>query len=76
MKSDYMLRHSPEGDAFIGPFVEETMLQMIMDEMGWLAYEASQYLDAFFPESWEKAKSARSHYLVQRQRWYRKFLSN
>lgn len=76
MKSDYMLRHTPDGDAFIGPFVEQTMLQMIMAEMGSLAYEASQYLDAFLPESWENAKQARNYYLIQRQTWFKKILSN
>jgi uncharacterized protein YlaN (UPF0358 family) len=75
MKSDYMLRHQKDGDAFIGPFVKDHMLQAVLTEMGTLAIEASEYLDAFFPESWESVKSARSHYLLQRKRWFKKFLS-
>jgi hypothetical protein len=74
MKSDYLLRHEPDGDAFIGPFVEHKMLKIMLTEMGSLACEASTNLDIFFPDTWNEVKSARENYSQSRNDWLQNFL--
>ncbi len=74
MKSNYLLRHEPDGDAFIGPFIEHKMLKIMLTEMGSLACEASTNLDIFFPDTWNEVKLARENYSQSRNDWLQNFL--
>ena len=52
MNSSLMMRPKKGGDAFIGPFMEFTTLQAGISEMGRLAVQVGESLDAFFPAGW------------------------
>jgi hypothetical protein len=52
MNSHLMLRPEKGGDAVIGPFMEVTTLQAGISEMGRLAVQVGESLDAFFPADW------------------------
>ncbi|MGI9420771.1 MAG: hypothetical protein ACR2RA_23350, partial [Geminicoccaceae bacterium] len=59
MKSVFMMRPSPDGDAVIGPFIESSTLSAIIAELGRLAVLVGEKLDHFFPEDWKEAKPTR-----------------
>jgi len=52
MNSHLMMRPEKSGDAVIGPFMEFTTLQAGVSEMGRLAVQVGESLDAFFPPGW------------------------
>ena len=49
MKSVYMMRPQKNGDAVIGPFMEETSLEAVLSEAGRLAVQVGEVLSAQFP---------------------------
>jgi hypothetical protein len=52
MNSHLMMRPEKGGDAVSGPFMELTTLQAGMSEMGRLAVQVGESLDAFLPPAW------------------------
>jgi hypothetical protein len=52
MNSHLMMRPEKGGDAVIGPFMEFTTLQAGIFEMGRLAVQVGESLDAFVPADW------------------------
>ncbi|WP_346913156.1 hypothetical protein [uncultured Roseibium sp.] len=47
MKSAWMMRPQKEGDAVIGPFMEATALEAVVSEMGRLAVQVGEQINAF-----------------------------
>lgn len=73
MKSVLMLRPHKDGEALIGPFLEKTALEAVLSEMGKLAIQAGEHLDAFFPTDWGKAEAARAAFADGKARWIAEF---
>ena len=73
MKSAYMMRPRKDGDAVIGPFMEATSLQAVLSEMGRLAVQVGEGLDAFLPETWADVLPAREDYARGRLEWLTTF---
>ncbi len=73
MNSVLMLRPEPGGDAVIGPFIEVTGLQAILDEMGRLAVQVGDHLDRFFPPTWSEALPARHRASELKRLWLKTF---
>jgi len=59
MKSAWMMRPDKDGDAVIGPFIEKTSLDAVVSEMGKIAVQVGEQLDAFFPADWQPALEPR-----------------
>lgn len=73
MKSVRMMRPKKEGDAVIGPFMEVTSLEAVLSEMGRLAVQAGEHLDAFFPQEWAYGKASRDAFARVKREWISKF---
>ncbi len=73
MKSVFMMRPQKDGDAVIGPFIEVTSLGAVLSEMGRLAVQAGENLNAFIPETWTNALEARAAFARVKQRWLETF---
>ena len=69
MKSVIMMRPQTDGDAVIGPFIETTTLEAVLSEMGRLAVQAGEHLNAFFPEPWTKSHETREAFAASKKRW-------
>jgi hypothetical protein len=73
MKSIWMLRPQKNGDAVIGPFIEKTTLEANLSEIGRLAIQAGDLLDAFFPKSWNIVNPVRKAWTQSRDQWVEEF---
>lgn len=73
MKSAYMMRPQKDGDAVIGPFIEKTTVDAVLSEMGKLAVQAGEILDAFFPEDWTTPLPAREAFTEKKREWITTF---
>lgn len=73
MKSSWMMRPQKDGDAVIGPFMETTALQAVLSEMGRLAIQVGEKLDAFFPPHWERGTPSRLAFARTKQAWLEAF---
>lgn len=73
MKSAWMMRPEKDGDAVIGPFVEQTALDAVVSEKGKLAVQAGELLDVFFPADWVPAAEPRGAFARTKQRWVATF---
>ncbi len=69
MNSIHMMRPQKGGDAVIGPFVEATTIQATLSEMGRLAVQAGEALNAFYPENWEEAYQTRVAFQETKHEW-------
>ena len=69
MKSVNMMRPKKDGDAVIGPFIEATSLEAVLSEMGRLAIQAGEILDAFFPDKWTNGDASRAAFAEVKQHW-------
>ncbi|MFG1299478.1 hypothetical protein V5F49_06750 [Xanthobacter sp. V3C-3] len=49
MKSDWMMRPQKDCDAVIGPFMEATALEAVISEIGCLAVQVGEQINAFLP---------------------------
>lgn len=68
MQSFAMLR--PLGmDAQIGPFFDATALEAVISEMGRLAVQVGEQLDAFMPDPSGKALAIRNDFAKTKSRW-------
>ena len=75
MKSHLMMRPKKGGDAVIGPFIENTTLDAGLSEMGRLAIQAGELLDAFFPADWRKGDATRVAFAKLKKLWISEFYS-
>ena len=73
MKSDWMMRPQREGNAVIGPFVEKTMLEAVISEMGRLAIQFGEILNQFFPEKFEQGVPAQMAFTEAKKIWIEEF---
>lgn len=73
MKSAWMMRPHKDGDAVIGPFMEQTTLEAVLSEMGKLAVQAGELLDAFFPADWPQGMEARLAFARTKRQWISTF---
>lgn len=73
MKSDLMMRPQKDGDAIIGPFIEENSLDIVLSEMGRLAVQVGEILDAFFPIDWLHAVPTRAAFGRSKLSWMKIF---
>ena len=73
MKSVHMMRPEKGGDAVIGPFMAPDTLQAVLSEMGRLAVQLSEDLDAFFPETWADVLPVRENFTRRRRKWLATF---
>lgn len=54
MHSQHMLKPQKGGDIVMGPFMEKTSLQAGIYELGKLAIQAGEIIDAFLPKGWDQ----------------------
>lgn len=73
MKSTWMMRPRTDGDAVIGPFVEPTALEAALSEMGRLAVQVGEVLNAFYSADWTEANSMRAAFAEAKQIWLTTF---
>lgn len=73
MKSAWMMRPQKEGDAVIGPFVETTALDAVLSEMGRLAIQVGEILDAFFPTDCRQGIATRLSFAQIKRAWLSEF---
>ena len=73
MKSAFMMRPQRDGDAVIGPFVEPTVLDAVVSEMGRLAIQVGEQLNLFFPADWSQGLPSRLAFAKLKQRWIATF---
>ncbi|MGF1620863.1 MAG: hypothetical protein ACFCUR_09635 [Rhodomicrobiaceae bacterium] len=73
MKSVQMMRPQKNGDAVIGPFMERTSLEAILDEMGRLAIQVGEKLDAFLPAASLRDPDASLAYAKVKAEWVAEF---
>lgn len=73
MKSVYMMRPQNDGDAVIGPFITKTALEAVLSEMGRLAVQAGEQLNAFFPGDWREVGAARAGFARAKSEWMATF---
>lgn len=72
MQSVAMLR--PKGmDARNGPFVDPTALEAVLSEMGRLAVQAGEIIDAFFSPDWLQGYPARKAFVDYKLQWISEF---
>ncbi|WP_284757230.1 hypothetical protein [Agrobacterium sp. fls2-241-TYG-188a] len=73
MKSDYMMRPQKDGDAVIGPFMEATALEAVISEMGRLAVQVGELINAIIPATWALAIPTRLAFSLQKRDWLATF---
>jgi hypothetical protein len=73
MKSAFLMRPQRDGDAVIGPFVEPTILDAVVSEMGRLAIQVGEQLNLFFPADWPQGLPSRLVFAKLKQRWIAAF---
>ena len=73
MKSPWMMRPQKEGDAVIGPFMETTALEAVISEMGRLAVQVGENINAFIPADWTRGLPARSSFAHLKREWISTF---
>lgn len=73
MKSAWMMRPQKEGDAVIGPFMEATALEAVVSEMGRLAVQVSEQINAFLPPDWTLSQPARFAFAQIKRDWISTF---
>ena len=72
MPSFAMLR--PKGmDAQIGPFIDPSVVEAVLSEMGKLAIQVGGIIVAFFPTGFRLADDARARFATNQKRWLARF---
>ena len=69
MKSAWMMRPQKDGKAVIGPFIETTTIAAVLSEMGRLAVQVGEILDAFLPADWREAHAVRHAFAEIKLAW-------
>lgn len=73
MRSIDMMRPEKGGDAVIGPFIERTAFEAVISEMGRLAIQAGELLDAFHPDTWADSSASREAFAQVKREWSHTF---
>ena len=73
MKSAWMMRPQKDGDAAIGPFMEATALEAVVFEMGRLAVQIGEQINAFLPADWMQVSAARVAFAQLKYEWISMF---
>lgn len=68
MHSQHMLRPEKGADIVVGPFMESTTLQAGLSELGRLAIQAGDVMNAFSPAEWD-VSLVRASYSETRKKW-------
>ncbi|MCE2923727.1 MAG: hypothetical protein ACK5WN_19670 [Alphaproteobacteria bacterium] len=69
MKSALMMRPQKDGDAVMGPFIETSALEAVVSEMGRLAVQVGEQLNAFLPADWLRGQHARLVFANLKMQW-------
>jgi len=72
MHSQHMLRPEKGGDIVIGPFMEETTLEAGVSELGRIAIQAGEIMNAFLPEGWD-LDDVRASFALIKNEWIETF---
>jgi hypothetical protein len=73
IKSPLMMRPTKDGDAVIGPFIEQTTVEAILSEMGRLAIQVGNLLSLFFPHGWSVGLPSRIAFSDAHKVWMKTF---
>lgn len=73
MKSDWMMRPQKDGDAIIGPFMEATLLEAVVSEMGRLAVQVGEQISAAISPDWPPALASRFAFAQLKRDWISTF---
>ena len=74
MHSQHMLRPRRGGDILMGPFMEDTTLHAGISEMGKLAVQAGEIMNAFPPKDW--SAEVRTSFALVKKKWIETFYKN
>lgn len=72
MHSQHMLRPEKGGDIVTGPFMEETTLEAGVSELGRIAIQAGEIMNAFLPEKWD-VDNVRASFAQTQNEWIETF---
>ena len=72
MHSQHMLRPEKGGDIVIGPFMEGTTLEAGVSELGRLAIQAGEIMNAFLPVGWDD-ENVRANFARIKKEWIETF---
>ena len=72
MHSQHMLRPEKGGDIVTGPFMGETTLEAGVSELGRIAIQAGEIMDAFLPEGWD-LDDVRTSFSLIKNEWIETF---
>jgi hypothetical protein len=73
MKSAWMMRPEKDGDSVIGPFMAATALEAVVSEMGRLAVQVGEQINAFLPASWTRGLPSRVAFGQLKRQWISAF---
>lgn len=73
MKSDYMMRPHLDGDAVIGPYMEEKTLEASISEIGRLAIQVGEVLEVFFTDFGNVGMETRRTFAIVKGQWVLRF---
>ena len=73
MKSVWMMRPEKDGDAVVGPFLATTTLEAVISEMGRLAVQVGEQIDAFLPADWGRGLPGRAAFVQLKRQWIATF---
>lgn len=72
MNSQHMLRPEKGGDIVTGPFMEESTLEAGVSELGRIAIQAGEVMNAFLPEGWD-LDDVRVSFSLTKNEWIKRF---
>jgi len=72
MHSQHMLRPEKGGDIVMGPFMEGTTLEAGVSELGRLAIQAGEIMNAFLPGGWDH-ENVRANFARIKKEWIETF---
>ncbi|MDH5479886.1 MAG: hypothetical protein OEX11_03910 [Nitrosomonas sp.] len=72
MHSQHMLRPEKGGDIVTGPFMEETTLEAGVSELGRIAIQAGEIMNAFLLEGWDR-DNIRACFALTKNEWMETF---
>ena len=72
MNSQHMLRPEKGGDIVTGPFMEESTLEAGVSELGRIAIQAGEIMNAFLPEGWD-LDDVRTSFVITKNEWIETF---
>lgn len=76
MKSVWMMRPEKDGDAVAGPFMEPATLEAVLSEMGRLAVQVGEQINAFLPGDWARGLPSRVAFDQLKWQWIAAFYSS